>query len=225
METKILKEMIAVIRTEQQRRAKLRRDKEASLPADPGGDYAYHQWVFTDAPFINELCLMLLVTLRHQVERELVGLAARAADDGEEISPQQYQEKVQEARKLMRNREGYERIEARLNLESCEGYDRMDTLRLLANSCKHDPSMEPDEDLLRKLRLNSGVNYAPLPESQALQSALAVYIGLGTDADYCDIAERFVDIASAFLRHVESKARLSPVKWPPVSFKLSDLAR
>jgi len=83
METGILKEVIAVIRAEQQRRA--------SLLTDEDPNFAYDHWLFKDEPFVNELCLMLLVTLRHHVERELVRLAARAADEGEEISGQQYQ--------------------------------------------------------------------------------------------------------------------------------------
>jgi hypothetical protein len=67
METGILKEVIAVIRAEQQRRA--------SLLTDEDPNFAYDHWLFKDEPFVNELCLMLLVTLRHHVERELVRLA------------------------------------------------------------------------------------------------------------------------------------------------------
>jgi hypothetical protein len=74
MEMRILKDIIAVIRAEQQRRESLLTDEEPN--------FAYDQWLFTDAPFVAELCLMLLVTLRHQVERELARLAARAVGDG-----------------------------------------------------------------------------------------------------------------------------------------------
>jgi hypothetical protein len=175
METRILKDMIAVIRTEQQRRESLLKDE------DP--NFANDQWLFRDAPFVNELCLMVLVTLRHQVERELVSVAARAANDGKEISRQQYQEKVREVRELVR-RKGWKTINARLKLKSCEGHPCMEALRLLANSYKHHPLMEPDEELLRLLKLETGVNYAPLPESHSLQEGLAASIGLGKDAAY-----------------------------------------
>ena len=39
---------------------------------------------------------MLLVTLRHQIERKLVRLAARADEGAKEINGQQYQEKVKQ---------------------------------------------------------------------------------------------------------------------------------
>jgi hypothetical protein len=95
----------------------------------------------------------------------------------------------------------------------------MKVIRLLANSYKHDPAMEADEDLLKSLNLEiqeerfgkkKKVNYAPLPESDSLQEGLATFIGFGKDADYCDIAERFIDIAGKFLIDVQSRVKLSP---------------
>ncbi len=212
MEMRILQDIITVIKGEQQRRSELLTDE------DP--DFANDQWLFRDMPFVNELCLMLLVTLRHQVERELVRLAARAADDRKEISGQQYQEKVEQLK-----RKGWKKINARLNLNSFAAYEHMEALRLLANSYKHDPSMEPDEELLKLLKLKTGVNYAPLPESHSLQEGLAAFVGLGKDAAYCDTAERFVDIAGNFLADVQNRTNVSRVKWGPVSLKPKDFAR
>ena len=203
METDILRHMIAVIKAEEQRRRALLEDK------DP--NFAYDQWLFTDAPFVNELYLILLVSLRHQVERELVGLAARAADDGKEISGQQYQKRVRELR--IGKRWDWQEINNRLKPESCEGYPSMEALRLLANSYKHDPSMEPNDDLLKLLKLETGVNYAPLPESNSLQEGLAEFIGLGKDTGYCDITARFVDIATDFLDKVRDQYGVSRVRW------------
>ena len=82
MRFRFLKEMTAVIRAENKRR-------EPLLPGE-NPEFAYDQWVSTDAPFISELCLALLVALSHQIDRELIGLAARADDDGKEISRQRY---------------------------------------------------------------------------------------------------------------------------------------
>ena len=213
-----MKEMIAVIRAEQQRRA--------SLLTDEDPNFAYDHWLFKDEPFVNELCLMLMVTLRHQVERELVRLAARAGDKREEINGQQYQDKVKQLRKRLRKRGGWNEIKDKLKLESCcKEYKSMEALRLLANSYKHDPSMEPDEDLLRLLKLETGVKYAPLPESDSLREAFAALVSLGKDAGYCDIAERFVDIASDFLVNAQSRTKLSRVKWGAASLKPSDAAR
>jgi hypothetical protein len=216
METGILKEMIAVVRDEQRRRA--------SLLTDQDPNFAYDQWLFKDEPFLNELCLMMLVTLWHQVEREMVKLAARAADDVKEIGLQQYQENVRKVRETLR-RKGWKTIKGKLKLESCEGHKSMKALRLLANSYKHDPSMVPDDKLLECLKIETGVNYAPLPESDSLREGLAAFIGLGKDTAYCDIAEQFVDIASNFLVNVQSRTKLSPVKRGGASLKPSDFAR
>ena len=213
MESGILKEMIAVIRAEQQRRI--------SLLTDEDPNFANDQWLFTDAPFVNELCLMLLVTLRHQVERELVGIAARAADDGKEISVLQYQEKRKQLRKG--KSWNWEEIENRLDLKSYKKYAFIEALRFLANSYKHDPSMEPNEMLLQLLNLETGVNYASLPESNSLQEGLAIFIGLEKNTDYCDISMRFVDIVSDFLVDVKNQKNISHVKWGRVSF--TDFAR
>lgn len=208
MDTRILKDMIAVIRTEQERRASLLSDEDPNVADD--------QWLFTDMPFVNELCLMLLVTLRHQVERELVGLAARAADDGKEISGQDYQKRVRDARTEVRKR-GWKKMESTLKLNSCAEYTCMEALRHLANAYKHNPFSEPDENLLQSLKLKTGVTYAALPESSWLQEGLAVLVGLEKGSTYCDIAERFVDKANAFLADVQKLTSLSRVKRGPVS--------
>jgi hypothetical protein len=214
MDARILKDIIAVIKTEQQRRASLLTDEDPNIADD--------QWLFTDAPFVNELCLMLLVTLRHHVERELVRLAARA-DDGKEISGQQYRDKVRDLRDQVRSAKGWKTISTKLKLNSCAEYTCMEALRLLSNSYKHDPFLEPDENLLQSLKLKAGVNYAPLSESDSLQEGLAVLVGLGKDAVYCDTAERFVDKASIFLADVEKRTNFSRVKREPIS--LADSAR
>jgi hypothetical protein len=125
----------------------------------------------------------------------------------------------------VRKRGGWKKINDRLNLESCEGNASIEALRLLANSYKHHPSMEPDGELLKLLNRQSEVNYAPLPESPALKEGLAAFIGLGRDSDYCDIVERFVDIASGFLADVQSRTKLSPVRWDPVSLNPDTFSR
>jgi hypothetical protein len=152
---------------------------------------------------------MLLVGLRHQVDRELLGLAARAVDDEKDISLAQYQELVQRLQSKTRN---WNAISCKLKLDSYEGYRALEPLRLLANLYKHDFDMQPNEPLLKLLNLETGVNYARLSESDSLREGLAVFIGLGRDADYCDIAERFVDIADRFLADVQNRTQLSRVR-------------
>lgn len=213
--------MITVIRTEQERRTSLLQDEDSN--------FAYDQWLFTDAPFLNELCLMFLVTLRHQIEREMVGLAAQSDENRMEISGKQYQENIKQLRKTNKKGQniGWDRkeIHKRLKLETCENYEFIEALRLLSNLYKHEPSMEPDDDLLNLLRLEIGVNYASLPESDALREGLAKFVGLRGDADYCDIAERFVDISNTFVSTVKGRTKLSKVRWDAVSLNPADFAR
>lgn len=215
MKSSIFKEMIAVIRGEQRRRE--------SLLADEDPNYADDRRLFTDGPFVNELCLMVLVALRHQAERELVSLAARAADGGKEISAEQFDKRRVE---LKTGRAwDWKVIDSRLKLESCEEYKCMEVLRHLANSFKHDFSKEPNEKLLSLLNLETGVRYAPLPESIDLCKGLAALAGLKEDASYCDITERLVDIASHFVESVKDRIPLSRVERRPVLLNPKHFAR
>ena len=120
MGSKIAKEMIGVIKAEKRRRSDQLEDE------DP--DAAYDQWLFTDEPFINEMCLMVLVALHHQVERELVFLAARA-NVGPTITRQRYQQNVKDQREQVR-REGRKKLTATLKLSSFPEWDNsIETLR------------------------------------------------------------------------------------------------
>lgn len=217
METHVLKQMIDVIRVEEQRRAERR--------ANMHPDVTYDQRLFTDTPFLNELCLMLLVALRHQVERELVLLAARLADDGSEITVEQYHKNVHKERELLK-RDGLKRIFKRLDVKSCKETKVLEALRLLSNSYKHDPFVKPDVKLLKLLNLPSEwpkkKNYAPLPESSSLQEAFAVFVGLGKDADYCDITERFVESVNEFLEGLKSRTKVRPFEKRLVSLNPQD---
>ncbi len=207
--------MIGVIRNEQKRRASQLENE------DPR--YAYDQWLFTDEPFINDLCLMLLVTLRHQVEKELVSLAALAMNNGREIDSQQYWDNVKKLKK--RNTWDWENINNRIKPKLASEHAHVNTLRLLANSYKHDPSSEPSIDLLKSLGLDIGANYASLAESDALRTKLAESINLDKEADYCDIVERFIVIASDYIENIRNRTKLSPIKRRPVSLNPKDFAQ
>lgn len=213
--TRVFKEMIDVIRIEQERRSARLHDLYDIHP-----DLPYDQWFSTDEPFLNELCLMLLVTLGHQIERGLLGLAARAGQDSEEISRQQYEENIKKFRKGI----GWNWQEIRQRLKLKEEPESIIVLRFLSNCYKHDPSFLPDEELLNSLSLPTGVNYARLPESDDLREGLAKFIGLYGNADYCDIADKFIEIAADFLKEVESQANLSKFNWV-VSIDPDDAAR
>lgn len=213
MRIDIMKEIIEIIRKEEQRRSLLLTGEDPSFARD--------RWLFVEEPFVNEMCLMFLVVLRHQLERELVGLAARVLDDKEEISRQEYEQEIENLRKG--NRWDMKQIENRLNLKACKGYKSIETLRLLANSYKHDPLLVPEKKLLAWLEIEAGIKYASLPESDSLREGLAVFIGLSKSATYCDIAERFLGVATDFLLSIESGTRLSEVHWGHVSLNPKDM--
>lgn len=61
-----------------------------------------------------------------------------------------------------------------------------------------------------------------VPESNSLLEGLGTFVGLGKDAAFCDIAERFVDKASDYLQAVKRKVTLSSIKWPPLSLNPAD---
>lgn len=101
----------------------------------------------------------------------------------------------------------------------------MNTLRLLANSYKHDPSSEPSTDLLKDLGLDLEVNYASLAESHDLRAKLAESINLDQKADYCDIVEHFIKIADDYIESIRNSNKLSPIKRRTASLNPKDFAR
>jgi hypothetical protein len=215
MNTAVVKDLIAVIRTE--------RDRRITTLKDEHPDYAVDRWLFTDEPFLNELGLVLLVAIRHQLERELIRLAARVTDDRHEMSGDEYRQRIEDERERLRT-EGWKSLIAKLRLQAFPEWNTsLKTLQLLANDYKHNPSHGPGEDLLKQLGLNPiisrspTVRYAPLPESRHFREALALSLNLDSGADYSAIADEFLSRAERLLEDVEQQLGLSPVKWGPVS--------
>jgi hypothetical protein len=198
---------------------KSERDSRASRLSNDDPDYAYDQWLFTEAPFISDMCLTLLVAVHHQVERDLLRLSARCTTDGADLTGEQYRQRIEDARNQLRARGGRRSLIDRLQLESVPDWTSMETLRLLANSHKHNPDSEPDQDLLKHLGRDLSVAYAPLPESDAIREALAASLGL-PNADLCDIGEELLARAERFLvAAANAQPQLSRVRWGPVSFR------
>lgn len=216
MDTDLARAILETIRREQDLRTSL---------LDDNSEIAYDHWNFKDAPFLAELCLILLVALYHQIERELLGLAARAADNGQEIEPDHYETRIKELRQGRGRGLKWDVIKNRLKLGSCVGYDKIESLRFLANCYKHEPTKQPDNQLLTLLGLETGVRYAPLPESWDLQEGFARFIGLEPSAGYCQIVEKVLDTVDAFLADVKQKVRISRVKWRGASLDPRDFAR
>ncbi|MGD1074308.1 MAG: hypothetical protein ABSB15_29735 [Bryobacteraceae bacterium] len=216
MDTSVAKDMIGVIRAEQQSRA-----RRAARLAGEDPDHASDQWLCTDKPFVNELCLILLVAVWHQVERELIWLQARIMGGGREISREQYLQNMRKAEESWGRNDAKETIIGELKLRTFPAWESsMKTLRLLANCYKHDPSLVPGKKILKHLGLDESLNYMPLPASERFRVGLAAHIGLPKDADYCDIAEKLLNCAAGFLADLQEKSeqtgRLST--WGPVNF-------
>jgi hypothetical protein len=170
------------------------------------------------------MCLVLLVSIRHLLERELVRLGARVSGDGKPIPDKEYWRLVAEEREGLRRRDGWKNLAAKLNLASFAEWNvSLETLRLLANTYKHEPGYAtPGEDLLAHLGLNPiistrpTVTYASLPESQHFREALALHLGLAKDGDYAGIAEEFLNIVEKFVAGVERQPHIGAIKPTPV---------
>lgn len=217
MDASVAREMIALIRAERDRRLKALRNDDS--------DYADEQWMFTDEPFINELCLLVLVAIRHFAERELVRLGARVAGDGQPLGSKEYWHRVAKERELLRRRDGWVNLAAKLKLTSFSDWTTwLETLRLLANNYKHSAGYgEPEDALLNHLGLNRvisrrpRVTYASLPESRHFREALAQSCSLAADSDYCAIADEILSRLERFLAAVARQPHVSEIRGEPVS--------
>lgn len=185
--------------------------------------------LFDDQPFLNRLYLMLLLTIRHEIEKELIGIQARKVDGGQNIKATDWWTKIWELQHTKRNGKikpkhfNYKDIEKVLDLDKCDTYKFIEPLRLLSNIFKHNIPIEPDEKLLKSLNLfddDKNVNYCAIDESIRFREGLAKFINLSIDADYRQITEKYVDIATEFIDDVEhrNKNQLGMVKGAPVQF-------
>lgn len=206
MDTSDATAFVNLVTAEMERRRKL-------LPEDDDGTaYAYDRWMFTDLPFLHDLCLLYLVALRHHIERRLFFFAVCATRAGKPIKKATFYRRQRELKK-----KGWKEIARRLKPDGAVHYASVEGLRLLANSYKHDPRKEPGKDLIKYLKLNQRLTYAEIPESGELQKGLSRLVGLPDAAGYAEITERFGEHADAFLKDIETRNKLSKVKWGMVS--------
>jgi hypothetical protein len=204
------KAFITLVAAEYKRRADL-------LPEDDDGTgYAYDQWMFTDLPFLHDLCILYLVAVRHHIERRLLFFATCATGHGNKIKRADF-ERAQRSLLALPQGKRWKEIARRLKPTQCARYSSVEALRLLANSYKHDPRLQPDMDLVRHLGLDEKLIYAPLPESFELKRGLARIVGLPDDSRFAEITQKFVEHADEFLKDVQAKNVLSPVNWGRVS--------
>ena len=199
--------VLSVIKEEDGRRQELR---------EKNREFAYDQWLFCDAPFVREFCLLVLVGVRHHIERRLLHFAARAADGGKPIKKKGYEQRLNHLRNLP-PRKCWEEINKRLDVQQRTHYLTIEALRLLANAYKHNPTKSPDEKLLKHLGLNRAINYADLTESQELDKGLASLTGLPENAHYIAITEKLLEHVDEFLVDIEGRPAISPVEGGRIS--------
>jgi hypothetical protein len=218
MELSLAHRMIHLICEEQQRLLD-------DLPRDDD-QQAFDEWSIRHEPFLSDLCLLLMVAVRHEVERTLVQLAARVTEGGQPLSWDDFEHNRTAERDALKRRNGWSRLAAKLRLESFPQWSQeMETLRLLANSYKHSPTGEPDRDLLVHLALDTEVLYASLPESDEFRRAIAKSFGLPETADYPTIARSAIAHATAFLEAVENQSIIGRRIQTFVSLNPKDFAR
>jgi hypothetical protein len=118
MDTRVAASAIQVVRVE--------RDKGISRLVAEDPDYGYAEWRHYGEPFIRDLCLTILVAVRHQFERELLQLAAKATSDGRELNHNQYRQLIQEERdQLLRYK--WKQLVVRLKLDTLDDWCSMET--------------------------------------------------------------------------------------------------
>jgi hypothetical protein len=217
MDIHMAKEVIRIIRTERDKKLKSVKTEE---------DHYYYYGI--EEPFINEFCLMLLVAIRHEIERELTLFIAYKTSAGSEYKKfmagktslergheeNEFRLWLKEERKRLDGltkdkKKGWKAFYSEVGLDA-ETIEWLEILRELSNSYKHD-IWTYKKNFLEKLGLPTEKLYMTLSESPAIREKLAESVGLASDADYCLIAEAFVNRASDLLS--KFKIKFWPFIW------------
>jgi hypothetical protein len=181
MNTNLIKSLIELVKAEE-----LSRENARSLMPADAADY---QATFRDTPLTNELYLLVLLFIWHEIEKEIVLIAALSgSQDASPITRDDYRKKVTRLEKLNQDRRKRE-LEKLLPALDPRAWDLLDVLRLLANSFKHDPFDKPKGVLIERLGLPKNMNYAPMSESGAVRFGLAKFLGIGDDASFSQIVD------------------------------------
>lgn len=208
MNAGLIRSMLTVIALEEETRE--------SIPANEEElQFGYDEWREEHLPFVNSMYLLVMVSIWHYVERELVRMAARVGDPVSKISFEDYKHAITKMGKPGQ----LKRLKGILRLSDYSEWNTLDVLRLLANSYKHDPFDKPKRELLEALHLHLDpkANYRELNQSPALCDAFCSFLGLGVEAQYKDVARSYVDIAETFLNAVRTNTPLRHRKGGRVS--------
>lgn len=122
MDVKDAKAFVNLITAEAKRRRYL-------LPED--GEAAIDQWMFTDLPFLHDLCVLYLIALRHHIERRLLFFASCALRGGKRIKHSEFKSERDKLRAMKGKL--WKEIDRRLQPSKCARYSSVEALQLLAN--------------------------------------------------------------------------------------------
>jgi len=173
---------------------------------------AYDQQTFYDTPFVNELCLLVLLFIWHRTEKELLSIAALSTErDNSPISRDDYRNEVVRLEQLRQKKGEKKELSKLLPLDQRD-WALLDVLRLLANSYKHDTFNKPSKQLLNRLGLPESVNYAPLSESGAVWFGLSKFLGVSDKATSSEIVDALRKSCDQILFSMRSGTRLRSFK-------------
>lgn len=181
MNAKLIKSLIELVKTEE-----LSRENARSSMSPDAADC---QATFYDTPLTNELYLLVLLFMWHEIEKEILLLAALSGSQATSpITRDEYRKEVVRLETLRPDKRKKE-LEKRLPALDQGAWDLLDVLRLLANSFKHDPFDKPSDVLLKRLGLPENMNYAPLSESGAVRFGLGRFLGIGEGVEFSEIVD------------------------------------
>ncbi len=142
MNAKLIKSLIELSKTEE-----LSRENARSSMSPDAADC---QATFYDTPLTNELYLLVLLFMWHEIEKEILLLAALSGSQATSpITRDEYRKEVVRLETLRPDKRKKE-LEKRLPALDQGAWDLLDVLRLLANSFKHDPFDKPSDVLLNR---------------------------------------------------------------------------
>ena len=209
MNTQLIKALVELVKSEEHNRATARHSMSP--------DEAYYHATFHDTPLTNELYLLVLLFVWHHIEKEIVLLAALSAvRSPSPITRDEYGKEVRRIEALGQGKRRKE-LEQLLPKIDTRDWDFLDTLRLLANSFKHDPFGKPKDVLLKRLGLSENMNYASLSESGAVRFGLGKFLGIRDDVEFSEIVEAVCKTCDRLLFLLRAATPLRSFEYERVS--------
>lgn len=203
MNRKLVKSLVELVRTEERSREDLR--------ASMSPDASYYKATFHDDPLTNELYLLVLLFMWHELEKEIVLMAAlSSAEDASPMTRDGHRQEVKRISKLKPEAKKRAAIEKRLPALDIRAWELLDVLRLLANSFKHNPFGKPNRQLLERLGLPENMNHGTLSESGAVRFGLGKFLGVGDDVSFSEIVDAVRKSCDRILLSLESGTPLRP---------------